>query len=524
MADQMPDWNPGKEENRMREIERRGFLKLTGTGVGAVIISSLFHDRLLAGTIPEPTRFFEEKFGISSEIMKKILDAALSRGGDFADLFFEYKQANSVVMEDDIIKESTENIILGVGIRVLNGEQTGYGYTSDLTLEKMKQAALTAGAIAASGSKTRTAGFKEIVPNKQVNVTERLLATLPLNDKIGLVKEAYAATMAHDTSIKKAVATLADELQYVMIANSEGLLISDKRPQTRLSVRATAENNGVRDTGSSSAGGRIGMAFYETAGTTPKEVGVRAAQEALTLLSAVNPIPGDQPVVLGKDHSGVMVHEAVGHPLEADSNWRKLSIMWDKLGTMVASPLVTIYDDATIPYYRGSLNIDDEGTPTVNAMLIEKGKLVGYLHDRLSARIMKMKPNGHGRRHGFGNIPIPRMNNTILGRGDSDPEEIIKSVKKGFFADTYFGGEVEDTGKFTFSVNLGFMIEDGKLTRPVKNATLIGTNVQILKEVEMIGNDMGFFLGTCGKDGQSAHVTAGLPTIKIRQMTVGGRS
>jgi TldD protein len=217
-----------------------------------------------------------------------------------------------------------------------------------------------------------------------------------------------------------------------------------------------------------------------------------------------------------------MIHEAVGHPLEADGNWKKTSIMWDKMGTMVANPLVTISDDATIPNYRGSLNIDDEGTTTENVMLIEKGKVVGFMNDRLGANILGHKMNGHARRESFMSPPIPRMNNTILAKGDSDPEEIIKSVDKGFYAVSYQGGMVSGTGKFTFSVNLGYMIENGKLTYPLKNATLIGTNIEILKDISMVGSDTGFFLGTCGKDGQSVPVTCGTPTLKISKMTVGG--
>jgi TldD protein len=407
---------------------------------------------------------------------------------------------------------------------VLNDKQTGYAYTSDLSPEKMRHAAHTAAAIAASGAKVATPALKETKPDKQVYMMTSSFADAPLGDRIDLVKEAYAAAKDHDKRITKVVAYLLDELQYVTIANSDGLLISDVRPQARLIVRTTAEAEGKRVSGGDNAGGRVGMAFYRKAGTTPKEIGTRAGQEAIILLSAVDPQPGDQPVVLSSKQSGVMVHEAVGHPLEGDSNWKKTSIMWDKLGQMVANPIVTIYDDATIPEYRGSFNIDDEGTLTQKAMLIEKGKLVGFLHDRLSARILGMKPNGHGRRENFAVNPIPRMNNTVLARGDASPEDIIKSVKKGFYAESYRGGMVEDTGKFTFSVNLGYKIEDGKLTQPVKNATLIGTNVQILKEVEMIGNDMNFFLGTCGKEGQSAPVTAGTPTFKLRHMTVGGRS
>jgi TldD protein len=508
----------------MGKVHRRDFIKVAGAGLGAVAVSSFFHDRLWAGTETPPGSVFEDRFGVTREDMRKVLAAALSRGGDFAELFFEYKLANAVTMEDDIIKESSEEVALGVGIRVLNGMQTGFGYTSDLSVPKMKDAALAAAAIASSGGRFEAKTLEAVKLGRQVYTMADPVAQAPLSDKISLVKEAYAAAHAADKRITKVSAGLTDELQYITIANSEGLLVSDARPQTRLRVRATAEENGVRNSGSANAGGRVGMDFYRAEGTGPKDLGKKAVWEAVTLLSAVNAVAGDQPVVLGKDESGVMIHEAVGHPLEADGNWKKTSIMWDKLGQMVASPLVTISDDATIPGYRGSLNVDDEGTPTGTAMLIEKGRLVGYLHDRLSARIMKVPTNGHGRREGFTHMPIPRMNNTILAKGEAGPEDILRSVKKGFYAKTYQGGQVQGTGKFTFSVNLGYLIEDGKLTMPVKNATLIGTNVQILKDVEMIGTDMAFFLGSCGKGGQWQPVTAGTPTLKIRQMTVGGRA
>ena len=509
----------------MRPIERRKFLQLAGAGAGAVVLSSLFYDQLFAGMILKPgEELFASRFGVTKEIMKKVIDAALSKGGDFAELFFEYTLTNNVVMEDDIIRESSEDIALGVGIRVLSGKQTGYAYTSDLSPETMKRTALTAAAIAASAARVRAVAIQPIQPGRQVYLMTSPFADAPLGDRITLVKEAYAAAKGHDPRISKVVANLGDSLQCVTIVNSDGLMVSDARPQARLRATATAEENGKRVTGSSNKGGRVGMTFYRTAGMTPKEIGENAAKEAITLLAATDPAPGEWPVVLGRFNSGVMVHEAVGHPLEADANWQKTSIMWDKMGQMVADPMVTIYDDATIPQFRGSLNVDDEGTPSEKVVLIENGRLVNYLHDRLSARILKMKPNGHGRRQRFNFIPIPRMCNTVLAPGSASPDDIIQSVKKGFYAESYAGGMVEDTGKFTFSVNLGYVIEDGRLTQPVKNATLIGTNVQILKEVEMIGNDMEFFLGTCGKGGQGAAVTAGTPTFKIRQMTVGGRS
>lgn len=507
----------------MHEINRRDFLRKSGAGLAAGITSAMWFDLLAHGKIPPlASDNFEKRFGVSPEDMKKILNFALSKGGEFSELFFEYRITNSVRMEEDIVKDSSENISLGVGIRVLKGEQTGYGYTDDLSFDKMKQTALTAAAIAAGMSKLSVANLTQKSSDLQVYDLKSPFNELKLSLKVDLVKEAYNAIKSYDERIVKAQVSFMDEIQYITIANSEGLLISDARPQVMMAASATAEENGIRNTGFKTAGGRYGLGFFQNI-MLPQEVGKKAAQDAITLLSAVDPPAGEQPVVLSSYQSGVMIHEAVGHPLEADGNRKKTSIMWDKLGKQVANSIVTIYDDPTIPNYRGSLNIDDEGTIPTKKMLIENGKLVGYLQDRLSAKLMKMELDGHGRRQTYQNNPIPRMGNTVLAPGDSTPEDIIKSVKKGFYAETYQGGQVSDTGKFTFSVNMGYLIEDGKLTKPVKNATLIGTNVQILNEVEMIANDTQFFLGTCGKDGQSAAVTAGTPTLKLRQMTVGGR-
>ncbi|MEW6758121.1 MAG: TldD/PmbA family protein [Acidobacteriota bacterium] len=509
----------------MRRVERRDFIKVAGTGLGAFAVSGLFSDRLAADRVSVPGgSVLEAQFGVALEDARKVLEAALSRGADFAEIYFEHKIAGSLTVEDDIVKESAEEVVHGAGVRVLKGPQWGYAYTSDLSLEAMKGAAMAAASVAESAAGARVVPFSPQEAGRRVYSLEGPVAKAELPAKIALVKEAYSAALAHDKRIIKASATLLDEWQSVAIVNSEGLLASDTRPQTRLIVRATAEQNGERSTGAGSAGGRVGMAFYGQEGTRPRDVGAEAAREAVTLLGAVNAQAGEQAVVLGRGQSGVMVHEAVGHPLEADGNWKKTSIMWDKLGQTVATPVVTIYDDATIPGFRGSLAVDDEGTPTRPVTLIEKGKLVGFLHDRLSARIMKLERNGHGRRDSYRSPAIPRMCNTVLAKGETPPEEILRSVKRGLYAQTYQGGMVQGTGKFTFSVNLGYLIEDGKLTRPVKNATLIGTNVQILKDIELVGNDMDFFLGNCGKGGQWATVTAGTPTLKIRSMTVGGRA
>lgn len=263
---------------------------------------------------------------------------------------------------------------------------------------------------------------------------------------------------------------------------------------------------------------------YYTDTLTPEEIGKDAAVEALYLLDALEPPAGEMPVVLAPGHSGVLVHEAVGHLLEADFNRKKTSIFWNKMGKKVAASQVTIYDDPTIPNFRGSYNIDDEGTTPKKILLIEKGKMAGLLQDRLSAQLMNMELTGHGRRQDYASIPIPRMSNTYIDKGEYSPEEIIKSVKRGFYASQYQGGQVEDSGKFTFSVSSGFLIEEGKITAPVKQATLIGTNIGVLKDIEMIGSDLKFGLqtGTCGKEGQEIPVADGCPTIKISKMTVGG--
>ena len=466
---------------------------------------------------------FETRFGITREIMQKILLAALSKGGDFAEIFFEYRIFNSVRFEEELLKDSTQSITLGVGIRTLHGDQTGFGYTSVLDFDSMKQAALTAAAIANRPGKQIVAAFQPPGSHALLYSVEHAISDMLLKEKIDWVTRAYQSAQSYDSRIEKIQATLGDEIQHVLVANSEGLMQSDSRPQARLMVAANAHEGDLRTSGYANDGGRISKDFYLDT-RTPESIGTEAAREAITLLSAENAPAGEFPVVLGCKQSGVMIHEAVGHPLEADGNRRKTSIMWDKMNQPAANPLVTIYDDPNLPGLRGSYQIDDEGTVPRNAMLIENGVLTGHLNDLLNARMMNAEPNGHGRRQSYQDYPIPRMANTILKQGDSSPEEIIESVRYGFYADSFEGGMVQNSGKFTFSVNLGYLIENGKLTKPLKNATLIGTNVQILKDIDMIGNDMGFFLGTCGKSGQRVPVTAGTPTFRIRQMTIGGRS
>ncbi len=466
---------------------------------------------------------FEDHFQLNKDDLYNVLSIALSKGGDFSEIFLEYKNYNLIHMEEDIIKETAESISLGLGIRVLSGEKTGYGYTNDLSFDKIKKAALTAASITASPSlKT----VSSLISSKIEHDYYSLLIppqTESLEKKISLVKRTYSAAQNSGEKIKKVKASLQDQIQYLTIVNSEGLMISDVRPMIRLSCVAIAEEREKREFGFFGSGGRVGMEYFSEE-LKPEEIGSKAAEEALHLLEAVEAPAGEMPVILAPGHSGVLIHEAVGHLLEADFNRKKTSIFWDKMGKRVGSPQINIYDDPTIPHFRGSYNIDDEGTIPQKTPLIEKGTVKGLLQDRLSAKLMKRPLTGHGRRQDYTHIPLPRMSNTYIDQGEYNPEEIIKSVERGFYAQKYQGGQVEDSGKFTFSVSSGYLVEEGKLTAPVKQATLIGSNIDILEKIEMVGSDLKFGLqtGTCGKEGQEAPVTDGCPTIKIAKMTVGG--
>ena len=468
---------------------------------------------------------FENHFPHSKEELHKILELSLSLGGDFSEIFLEYKTYNLINMEEDIIKETAESISLGLGVRVLSGEKTGYGYTNDISLEKVKKAALTAASIATTPGERHAAPLTPFSVRHNYYPVRESFHDMSLEKKISLVQECYLSAQNHDSKIKKVKASFVDLVQHVRVVNSEGLDISDVRPLVKLVCLAIAEKTNKREAGYSGGGGRVGLEYFDQS-LSPEEIGQDAAHEALELLEAKFPPAGEMPVILAPGHSGVLIHEAVGHLLEADFNRKKTSVFWNKMGKKVADSQVSIYDDPTIPYFRGSYNMDDEGILPQKTLLIHRGKLTGLLQDRLSSRLMRKSATGHGRRQDYTNIPIPRMSNTYVDKGEYTPEEIIKSVQKGFYAHKYQGGQVEDSGKFTFSVSSGYLIENGKLTSPVKQATLIGTNIDILNKIEMIGFDLQFGLqtGTCGKEGQSMPVNDGCPTLKIASMTVGGQS
>lgn len=463
-----------------------------------------------------------DKKNISEKEIIGFLEDALSRGGDMAEIYFEYRIFHSVRMEDDIIKDVTEVIHQGLGVRVIHKDQTGYGYTNRLTSRAIREAALTAAAIASENKPRSFAGPFSQPQNLQLYASPDF--DQDLEKKIGIVQKAYHAAFHADSRISKANVMLADQVLYSGIWNSFGLQAFDRKPLLKLTCLAIADHQGLKEAGYSGEGGRVGLDHFSS--HPAEKIGEEAAEEAATLLEARPAPAGEMPVILAPGESGVLIHEAVGHLLEADFIRKKTSVFHDKFGKKIGTEQVNILDDPTIPFYRGSYNLDDEGTVPQKTLLIHKGVISGLLQDRLSSKEMNMRLTGHGRREDYTCTPIPRMSNTYIDNGEYDPDEIIRSVDKGIYARRFSGGQVEDSGRFTFSISSGQLIENGKLTAPVKQATLIGSNLDILGKVEQVGGDLAFGLptGTCGKEGQSVPVTDGCPTIKISRMTVGGRT
>ena len=413
---------------------------------------------------------------------------------------------------------------MGVGVRVIAGERTGYAYSDDLTPEKIRKAARVAAHIARGPSHVDKVSLSEGRPHNLYPVLISPTETA-FSERVELVKRADLAARAYDFRIFQVQAAYADNLREVMVATSEGVLTLDRQPLARLSVSALARvDGGEPQRGHSGGGGRVELDFFLRE-KTPEYFAQEAAREAVAMLDAVAAPAGEMTVVLGPGWPGILLHEAVGHGLEADFNRKGVSAFSGRMGQRVASELCTVIDDGTISHRRGSLNVDDEGHPTRRNVLIEKGVLTGYLQDKLSSRLMKSSSTGSGRRESYAHIPMPRMTNTFMLAGESDPGDIIRSVPKGLYCANFGGGQVDITsGNFVFSASESYLIEDGKLTRPVRNATLIGNGPEALKYVSMVGNDLRLDegIGICGKEGQSVPVGVGIPTLKIDRMTGGG--
>ncbi|MCP9470351.1 MAG: metalloprotease TldD [Nitrospira sp.] len=464
-------------------------------------------------------------FGVTEADARHVLDRLSTRDVDYADLYFESRVAESVSMEEGIVKRAAKSISQGVGVRATVGEKTGFAYSDDLTKKDLELAADTARYIADSPKGTRTVPVPvHRRPAHDLYPVDRAKAEVATPERVALLNEIDAEARRYDPRIKNVMASFNTEYKVVVVATSDGVLVADIQPLSRLQISCIAEEDGNRQIGSFGGGGRVGFEFYRDR-NRHLEYAREAAREAIVNLSAVEAPAGVMPVVLASGWPGILLHEAIGHGLEADFNRKKTSAFSNLIGQRVASEVCTIVDDGTLPFRRGSLNMDDEGTPTGRTILIEKGILRGYLTDKLNARLMGIGLTGNGRRESYQSVVLPRMTNTFMLAGESDPQDIIRSVKRGLYAVSFGGGQVDITnGKFVFSASEAYLIEDGKVTRPVKGATLIGNGPEILKKVSMVGHDLKLDngIGTCGKDGQSVPVGVGLPTIKVDEITVGG--
>ncbi|MBK9495931.1 MAG: metalloprotease TldD [Xanthomonadales bacterium] len=461
--------------------------------------------------------------GLDDTALDLAFSRLLSPGIDFADLYFQHSRHESWALDDGIVKEGSHSIEQGVGVRAISGEKTGFAYSDDIRLESLLEAASAARAIARAGQQASTAA-RLVVAGRDLYVPGDPIDSLDNDAKVRLLREVDAFVRSCDPRVIQVSVSLAGVLDTVLIARSDGVLAGDVRPLVRCNVQVIVEQQGRREQGYAGGGGRYGYPELLQSGRA-FDFAREALRQALVNLDAVDAPAGQMPVVLGPGWPGVLLHEAVGHGLEGDFNRKGTSTYAGRMGEKVASSLCTIVDDGTLVGRRGSLNLDDEGHPTQCTTLIEEGRLVGYMQDSLNARLMGVAPTGNGRRESFAALPMPRMTNTYMLPGVHDPEEIIRSVSRGLYAPNFGGGQVDITsGKFVFSASEAYLIEDGRITAPVKGATLIGVGPETMNRVCMVGNDLRLDagVGICGKDGQSVPVGVGQPTLKIEQMTVGG--
>lgn len=505
-------------------MRRRSFLA-GGVALGTMASSDIWVTRLIAGDSQLSTNsLLETYFHLTPNDLQQILSAALAKGADFADVFFEYRVTSDLSFEEDRVRAARRGVVRGVGIRAVIGDQIGFAFSEDLRMEKMLEAAAAAAAIAADNTaKIRIQPMSPVQP-KDLYPIENLATSAELDQKLQFISAANQAAQDHDSRIIRVSVGLNDEVKHVAYANSDGVYWEDSQPMFVFRTSCIAEEGTRRETGRASGGGRIGLEYFDRQ-KSPAEIAVEAARLAILNLSAVEVEAGLQPVVLGNSDSAVLLHEAVGHGLEADFNYKKLSNFSDRIGQKVASEQCTVVDEGLFENMRGTINIDDEGNAPQSTVLIENGILRGYMSDRISANQLGVQPSGNGRRQAYNHPPIPRMTNTYLRAGKYDPEEILKSVKKGVFAKSFTGGNVDITkGDFTFSCSEAYLIEDGQLTRPIKGATLVGNGPEVMTRVAMVGSDLKFTDGgwTCGKGGQMVPVGMGTPTVKVSEITVGG--
>ncbi len=463
--------------------------------------------------------------GLGRRDLEQTLDRMIVNDIDYADLYFEYSQAETWVLEEGIIREGSHSIDQGVGVRAVSGDKSGFAYSDEIVLPALTAAATAARAIARSGGAHSLQAWQKRAPAPLYSGANPL-ESIPPAEKIALLQRIDAETRNKDARVKQVIAGLSAAYSAVLVAASDGAYCGDVRPLVRLNVNVIVEHNGRLEKGGGGGGGRCGYDYFLDADIVSGYID-DAVTEALDNLDAVPAPAGAMTVVLGPGWPGILLHEAIGHGLEGDFNRKGTSAFSNRIGERVAAASVTVVDDGTIANRRGSLTVDDEGTPTESTTLIERGILKNYMQDKLNARLMGMQPTGNGRRESYAHLPMPRMTNTCMLAGEHDPEEIIGSVQKGVYASQFGGGQVDITnGKFVFSASQARLIENGRLTAPIKGATLIGNGPDVLTRVSMTGNDMQLDsgIGVCGKDGQSVPVGVGQPTIRIDELTVGGTS
>ena len=511
--------------------EDSGLTRRTVIGAGAaalatVAVSDLFHiSSALAETGPTPGVGYFARFGVTDKLIRDTLGAAMSKGGDYADVFFQHRVTNNLGLEDGAVNRASANVGLGVGVRVVKNDQTGYGFTEDITAEGLRRAALTAAAIAEGPAQTAPVRFKvmEQKPNRypvkvkwdDVRPQQKLSMLAGLNEK----------TFKADARVKKVTLGFMDQGSVILIADSNGRIVEDAQPMTSMYLSVVAEQDGRRENNSVNRAARSDFGYY-----TPERLDKMvkdAVDKTVVLFDAVQPPAGEMPVVMAAGAAGILLHEAIGHGMEADFNRKNVSIFSDKIGKPVAKPFVSIVDEGTQEAARGAINVDDEGNAVGRTMLVEGGTLTSYLHDSISAKHYGVKPTGNGRRQGYEYAPMPRMRSTYMLPGPHKRDEIVASVKKGVYCELFTNGQVNiGAGDFTFYVKNGYLIENGELTKPIKDVNIIGNGPKVLELIDMVGDDLKIDEGgwTCGKDGQSVPVSQGLPTVRVSSITVGGRA
>ncbi len=503
-------------------FNRREFIRISGiTATGSLVVPQFLYSCNKV-KLSDNAESYLNHFEVTRDQLQKVISAAMEKGGDYADLYFQHSLDNTSALEDGKVNSAYTNIGYGVGIRVIKGDQTGYAYSENISEEAMIKAAKTASNIAGNAPRPGSVRLNEYQPPDYYKLKKSWEDT-SVKYKIPFIQRMNDTIFSQDKRVSKVNVYLSDNSSYILFYNSEGLLAWDYRPMVYLAGVCIMEDKGQIENFFVGRSYRTGAEFLtnDLVDEMSKEVVLKTSR----LFEATKPKAGEMEVVVGAGESGILLHEAMGHAFEADFNRKNLSIFSDKMGKSIAEQFVTIIDDGTIPGNRGSLNFDDEGNPTEKTYLVNKGILTNYLHDRISANYYKVKPTGNGRRESFRHIPMPRMRCTYMENGPHKKEEIIASVKNGIYVDSFSNGEVNiGQGDFTFFVKFGYLIENGKLTKPIKDLNIIGNGPQALADINMVADDMIINNGvwTCGKNGQGAPVSMGIPTVKIKKLTVGG--